>query len=143
METITAHVRSAQVTTTHTAIEQVVQILRWTFGIVPIVAGIDKFLHILTNWDQYLAPAIAHILPFSTHTFMLIVGIIEIIAGILVLAKPKIGSIIVSAWLVGIVLNLLLTGTYFDIAIRDLVMAISAFCLFKLTNEHREKRTQS
>lgn len=137
MTTITADVRSAQVTTTKTAVERVVQILKLTYGIVPIVAGVDKFFHVLTNWDQYLAPFIANLLPFSPHTFMLIVGVIEIIAGIIVLAKPKLGGLIVSLWLLAIAFNLLLSGQYFDIAVRDITMAIGAFCLFTLTNDHR------
>ena len=107
-------------------------LLKYTYAIVPIVAGLDKFLHLLTDWDKYLAPAVANFLPFSTGTFMNIVGIIEIIAGVLVLMKPKIGALVVSLWLVSIALNLLLTGEYFDIAVRDLVMAVGAFSLYLL-----------
>lgn len=141
MKTVAADIRSTQstqVTTTRTAVERVVQILKLTYGLVPIVAGADKFFHILVNWDQYLAPAIANMLPFSPHTFMLIVGVIEIVAGILVLVKPRLGSLIVGLWLLGIALNLLISGQYFDIAVRDIVMAIGAFCLFTLTNERKE-----
>jgi len=109
--------------------EQVISLLRWTYGLVPIVAGADKFMHLLTNWDQYLAPSIAHILPMNPHMFMNIVGIIEILAGVLVLIRPKTGSLVVALWLVGIAINLLLTGQYFDVAVRDAVMAIGAFSL--------------
>src|SRR5690348_7996720 len=91
---------------TMTQTERVITLLRWTYGLVPIIAGADKFMHLLTDWDKYLAPAIANILPMQPHSFMSIVGIIEIVAGVLVLIKPKIGSIIVGLWLVGIVLNL-------------------------------------
>ena len=112
--------------------EKVTAILHWTFGLVPIIAGADKFMHLLTNWDQYLAPSIAHMLPLSAHMFMNIVGIIEIVAGVLVLIKPRIGSLIVGLWLLGIAINLLLAG-YYDIAVRDTVMAIAAFCLYLLT----------
>ena len=141
METIATNISGthAATTTTKTAVERVIQILTLTYGIVPIVAGADKFMHILVNWDQYLAPAIANILPFSAHTFMLIVGVIEIVAGILVLVKPRIGSIVVCLWLLGIALNLLISGQYFDIAVRDIVMAIGAFCLFTLLNERKER----
>jgi uncharacterized membrane protein YphA (DoxX/SURF4 family) len=118
--------------------ERVITLLRWTYGLVPIVAGADKFMHILTDWDKYLAPAIANILPMSPHSFMNIVGIIEIIAGLLVLIKPRIGSIIVGLWLIGIAINLLLTGQYFDVAVRDCVMAIGAFSLFMLVNPNRQ-----
>jgi hypothetical protein len=120
------------------AVQRVRSIMRWTFGLVPIVAGADKFTDILTNWDQYLAPVVANMLPFSPHTFMLIVGVIEIVAGIIVLAKPRIGLAIVGAWLIGIAINLLLTGIYYDIAVRDTVMAISAFCASILWNAKHE-----
>lgn len=107
-------------------------LLKYTYGLVPIIAGLDKFTHLLTDWNKYLAPVVADILPFSPNTFMSIVGIIEIVAGVLVFIKPKIGALVVSLWLVGIALNLLFTGEYFDVAVRDLVMAIGAFSLYLL-----------
>ena len=107
-------------------------LLKWTYTIVPVVAGLDKFIHLLTNWEKYLAPAIADLLPFEPHTFMLVVGIIEIIAGIIVFIKPKTGALIVSLWLVAIAINLLMTGEYLDIAVRDLVMAVGAYSLYML-----------
>jgi hypothetical protein len=107
-------------------------LLRITFGIVPIVAGLDKFTDILTHWENYLNPAIARMLPFSAHTFMMIVGVIEIIAGIIVFIKPAIGGFIVAAWLTLIALTLLASGNYLDVAVRDLVMAISAFSLARI-----------
>lgn len=116
---------------------QVQSILRWTYGLVPIVAGLDKFTHILTDWNKYLAPIVTDILPIKADTFMGIVGVIEIIAGILVLAKPKIGSLVVCLWLLGIAINLVLTGQYFDIAVRDTVMAIGAFSLFLLSSDKK------
>jgi uncharacterized membrane protein YphA (DoxX/SURF4 family) len=122
---------------TMTQTEKVISLLRWTYGLVPVVAGADKFMHLLTNWDQYLAPAIAKILPMQPHTFMSIVGIIEIVAGVLVLIKPKIGSLVVGLWLIGIAINLLLTGQYFDIAVRDTVMAIGAFSLCMLVSDKK------
>ena len=126
-------------TAKRSASERVVSLLKITYGIVPIVAGADKFMHLLVNWDQYLAPVIADMIPFSAHTFMLIVGVIEIIAGIIVLVKPKIGSLIVCIWLLGIAINLLLTGKYFDVAVRDIVMAIGAFSLFTLVSDRTER----
>ena len=113
-------------------LDSVQSMLRYTYGVVPIVAGLDKFTHLLTEWDKYLAPAVADILPFSTGTLMGIVGIIEIIAGVLVFIRPKTGALVVSLWLVGIALNLVLTGQYFDVAVRDLVMATGAFSLYLL-----------
>jgi hypothetical protein len=112
--------------------DRVISILKTTYGLVPIIAGADKFMHLLTDWNQYLSPAVTDLLPVSPGTFMNIVGVIEIVAGVLVLTRPKIGSFIVGFWLVAIALNLLLTGQYFDIAVRDAVMAIGAFSLFIL-----------
>jgi len=116
-------------------VERVYKLMKLTYGLVPIVAGLDKFTNLLTDWEKYLNPGIAQMLPFSPHTFMLIVGVIEIVAGILVLIKPKIGSIIVCLWLLGIAINLLMTGQFFDIAVRDIVMSIGAFCLFTLLKD--------
>lgn len=114
-------------------VNQVFVILKYTFGIVPIVAGADKFTNILTNWEQYVNPTIAEILPFSTGTFMMIAGIVEIIAGIIVLVKTEIGAYIVAAWLTVIALSLLIGFNFVDVAVRDLVMAISALSLAKLS----------
>jgi hypothetical protein len=114
------------------SIKPVFNVLRITFGIVPIVAGLDKFTNLLTDWTQYLSPGLVHMLPFSAHVFMMIVGVIEIIAGIIVLRKPAIGGIIVSAWLILIALTLLASGKFLDVAVRDLVMAIGAFSLAKI-----------
>jgi len=119
--------------------DKAINLLRWTYGLVPIVAGADKFMHLLTDWDKYLAPAIANILPMSAHSFMNIVGIIEIVAGVLVLIKPRIGSVVVGLWLIGIAINLLLTGQYYDVAVRDAVMAIGAFSLFILTSDNPKR----
>jgi uncharacterized membrane protein YphA (DoxX/SURF4 family) len=116
----------------NTAVSRVVSILRLTYGLVPIIAGADKFTDILVNWDQYLSPAVDNVLPFSAHTFMMIVGVIEIVAGLIVLFRPRTGSLIVALWLVCIALNLLLTGQYFDVAVRDIVMSTGAFSLFLL-----------
>jgi uncharacterized membrane protein YphA (DoxX/SURF4 family) len=123
-----------------TTVDRVSSVLRLTYGLVPIVAGADKFTHYLVNWDQYLAPQIANILPFAPATFMMIVGVIEIVAGLLVLIKPRVGSMIVGLWLLGIAFNLVLSGQYYDIAVRDIVMAIGAFSLFALAGRVREYR---
>ncbi len=112
---------------------QVFNLLKLTFVIVPIVAGADKFANLLTQWEQYVNPSIAGILPFSAATFMAIVGAIEIAAGIIVLKKPEIGGYIVAGWLTVIALNFLIGFDYVDLAVRDLVMAISAFSMAKLS----------
>ena len=107
-------------------------LLYLTYGLLPIVAGLDKFTNFLTVWEKYLNPDIAEMLPLSAHNFMLVVGAIEIIAGILVLVRPAIGGIMVAAWLTLIALTLLVGGEYFDVAVRDLVMAIGAYSMAKL-----------
>ena len=116
------------------AIRPSFNLLRLIYGVVPIVAGLDKFTNFLTDWEQYLHPGIANMLPFSPHTFMIIVGIIEIVAGIIVLMKPQVGAFIVSAWLVLIALQLLAGGHFLDVAVRDLVMAIGAFTLGRISS---------
>ncbi|MDD2984573.1 MAG: DoxX family membrane protein [Crocinitomicaceae bacterium] len=113
-------------------VQLVKSILKYTFGLVPIVAGLDKFTNILTDWTQYISEGFANLLPFEPSGLMMLVGVIEIVAGILVLTKTKIGSYVVSAWLTTIALTLILSWSYVDVAVRDLVMAISAFCLAKL-----------
>jgi hypothetical protein len=122
-----------EVTNSNGIVRSVWSILRLTFGLVPIVAGLDKFTDILTNWDMYLHPGIASMLPFSVHTFMQIVGVIEIIAGVLVLIRPAIGGYVVMAWLICIALQLLASGKYLDVAVRDLVMSIGAMSLARLS----------
>ncbi len=114
---------------------QVQTILKFTYGLIPIVAGADKFTNLLTNWAHYLSPALKSALPISDHIFMSIVGVIEIIAGILVFINPQKGGLLVSAWLVLIALNLITGGNYYDVAVRDLAMAIGAFSLSKLSQK--------
>ena len=109
------------------------RLMRYTYGLVPIVAGLDKFTNLLTDWKNYIAPSINSALPFSASTFMAIVGVIEIIAGIIVLIRPRVGGYIVMAWLILIALTLLIGGQYYDVAVRDLVMAVGAFSLAKLS----------
>jgi uncharacterized membrane protein YphA (DoxX/SURF4 family) len=109
-------------------VRKVTLTLRWVFGLVPIVAGVDKFADILVKWDKYLAPQIPQTLSIDPHTFMIVVGVIEIIAGLIVLWRAEIGAWIVAVWLLAIVLNLIVTG-YYDIAVRDAVLAITAICL--------------
>jgi len=118
------------------ALTQAFNLLKFTFVIVPIVAGADKFTNLLTDWTQYVNPAIANILPFSAATFMIFVGIVEIVAGILVLKKPEIGGYVVAAWLTVVALTLLSDFKYVDVAVRDLVMAIAAFAMARISKIH-------
>jgi hypothetical protein len=115
------------------SLTQTFNLLKYTFGIVPIVAGADKFTNLLTNWEQYINPSMAGLLPFSAATFMMIVGVIEIAAGIIVLKKTEIGGYIVAAWLTVVALTLLLSFKYVDVAVRDLVMAVAAFSMAKIS----------
>lgn len=108
-------------------------LLKFTFGLVPIVAGADKFTNLLTNWSKYLHPSLAAMLPFSAATFIMVVGVIEICTGLLVLSKPKIGGLVVSLWLTLIALSLIASGKYLDVAVRDLVMAIGAYSMAKIS----------
>jgi uncharacterized membrane protein YphA (DoxX/SURF4 family) len=112
------------------------------YGVVPIVAGLDKFTNLLTRWDQYLSPLALRIVPVSAPTFMHVVGIIEIVAGILVLSRyTRVGAYVVSAWLVAIALSLITSGRFLDVAVRDLGMALGAFTLARLTEARTEART--
>jgi hypothetical protein len=116
-------------------VQQAFQILHWGFAALPILAGLDKFFHILVNWDQYLAPIIPQTLHVSGHTFMMVVGVIEIVAGLIVAFKPKIGAYIVAAWLWGIIVNLLLHAGFYDVALRDFGLSLGALALGRLSEE--------
>ncbi len=108
--------------------------LRVVFGLVPIVAGLDKFSGLLVQWDKYLSPSFRRFIPMSPPAFMSLVGIVEIVVGIGVLFTPwtRVFAWIAAIWLWCIALNLL-TGGFYDIAVRDIVMGISALCLARLT----------
>lgn len=108
--------------------------LRLTYGLVPIVAGIDKFTNFLVDWTQYLSPLALKVVPVSASTFMMVVGVVEIVAGVLVLSRfTRVGAYVVAAWLLAIAVNLVTTGHYLDIAVRDIVMSVGAFTLAKMS----------
>ena len=115
-------------------VKDIQRLLIITYGAIPIVAGVDKFTSLLTDWEQYLHPVLRANLPFSADTFMGAVGVIEIIAGILVFLNPQKGAYLVCIWLVLIALNLLVSGSYLDVAVRDLAMAVGAFSLAKISS---------
>ncbi len=103
-----------------------------TYGLVPLLAGLDKFFNLLTDWPKYLAPWVTNLLPVSASTFMHVVGIIEIAVGLMVLTRwTRIGAWIAAAWLVLIAIDLVTLGT-FDVAVRDLAMAVGAYTLARL-----------
>src|SRR5512132_3534519 len=111
-------------------------ILRLGFFAAPVIAGADKFFHILTAWDKYLSPFASNLVGGRGHEFMLAVGVIEIIAGIGVLVKPRIFAYVVAAWLLGIIVNLLMIPGYFDVALRDFGLALGALALARLSAEY-------
>ena len=110
---------------------QAFNILRFGFTVAPILAGADKFFHLLCDWDKYLAPWIVNIV-HNGHAFMLVVGAVEIVAGIVVAVKPKFGGYLVAAWLAGIIINLVTFPGYFDVALRDLGLLLGALALARL-----------
>ena len=115
---------------------QAFRALQIGFVAAPIIAGADKFLGLLTEWTQYLWPGFSGLLGLSPQAFMAVAGVVEIVAGLTVALKPRFGGYLVAAWLAGIILNLLLLGDYFDIALRDLGLAIGAFALARLATTH-------
>ena len=109
-------------------------VLRIGLGVGPIITGIDKYFNKLTDWGMYLSPIVTKIVPVSAATFMHIVGVVEIIAGLVVLSRwTKVGSYLVMFWLLGIAVNLLTTGMFYDLAMRDVEIALGGFVLSQLT----------
>ena len=115
---------------------QAFQILRTGFTVAPIVAGLDKFFHLLVNWDQYLPPFVNNLTGGHGHELMLVVGVIEIVAGLGVAFKPRLFAYVVSAWLLLIVANLLMIPGYFDVALRDFGLSLAALALARLSHEY-------
>ena len=114
---------------------QAYQILHLAFIVAPVVAGLDKFFHLLVNWDQYLPPLVNTLVGGHGHELMLGVGVIEVVAGIGVAFKPKIFSYVVAAWLALIIVNLLMIPGYFDVALRDFGLLLGALALARLSHE--------
>lgn len=108
-------------------------LLRTVFTVAPILFGLDKFTNILTDWTIYLAPVATSVVPVSAQTFMYVVGVVEIIAGILVAVRPRFGSLLVAAWLLGIIINLLVLGSFYDVALRDFGLLVGALALNRLS----------
>jgi hypothetical protein len=107
-------------------------LLRIGFVIAPILFGLDKYFHVLVDWDRYLAPEFADLFNARAHTLMYAVGAIEIVAGLVVALRPRLGSYLVAAWLAGIITNLLLMADYYDIALRDFGLLLAALTLARL-----------
>jgi uncharacterized membrane protein YphA (DoxX/SURF4 family) len=134
--------RIAQEEVMNEKVRSVWSLLRVVFGVVPIVAGLDKFVGLLADWDAYLGPLARSLLPVAVPTFLKVVGVVEIVAGALVLSRlTRVGAYVVAAWLVAIALQLAASGHFLDVAVRDLVMAASAFALARLS-EARERAAE-
>jgi uncharacterized membrane protein YphA (DoxX/SURF4 family) len=116
--------------------------LRIGLGLGPIITGFDKFFNKLTDWGMYLSPLATRIVPVSATIFMRAVGVVEIVAGLIILSRwTRLGSYIVMLWLIGIAVNLLTTGMFYDLAMRDVEIAIGAFALSQLTAVRQQRRT--
>ena len=125
------------------AADQAFALLRTVFTIAPIAFGLDKFVGLLADWEVYLAPWVDDLTPGTAHQAMLAVGVVEILAGLLVAARPDIGGYVVAAWLGGIILNLVTMGEYLDVALRDFGLLVGALALARLAHAARPVRTTS
>ena len=112
-------------------------LLRTAFTVAPIVFGLDKFFNLLTDWQGYLAPLVDRLVPGTGHQLMLVVGVVEIVTGVLVAVRPQIGAYVVAAWLAGIIMNLLLIRGFYDVALRDFGLLLAALALARLARAFR------
>jgi len=115
------------------AARQAFLLLRTVFTVAPIIFGLDKFTNLLTDWTMYLAPVVTTVVPLPAQTIMYVVGVVEIVAGLTVALKPRFGSLLVAAWLLGIIVNLLVLGSFFDVALRDFGLLVGALALNRLS----------
>ncbi|HSV41137.1 MAG TPA: hypothetical protein VLI04_20415 [Nocardioidaceae bacterium] len=111
-------------------------LLRTVFTVAPILFGLDKFANVMTDWEKYLAPWINDLVPGDAHATMLMIGVIEITAGVVVALLPRFGGYLVAAWLLGIIVNLLTLGGYADVALRDFGLLVGALALAQLARAH-------
>ncbi len=118
---------------THSPSQQAYLLLHTILTIAPILAGADKFFHLLVNWDKYMSPLMVRLSPLPPHAMMLVAGVVEIAAGVIVFFRPRFGGWLVAAWLWAIILNLLAFPGYFDIALRDLGLSVAAVALARLS----------
>lgn len=128
----TAGTRGQLEANVHGPAYQAYQILHWGFVAAPVIAGADKFLHLLTDWETYLAPELGRLSPFGAHATMMIAGVVEIVAGLIVALKPRIGAYVVAAWLAAIIFDLLVLRSYYDVALRDFGLFLAALALGRL-----------
>jgi uncharacterized membrane protein YphA (DoxX/SURF4 family) len=122
-------------TPTRTGADEAYLLLRTVFTVAPIVFGLDKFVQLLSDWDFYLAPWINDLVPGSAHDAMLVVGVVEVLAGVLVALRPRIGAYVVALWLAGIIVDLITLGDYYDVALRDFGLLVGALALARLASD--------
>ena len=115
-------------------------LLRTVFTVAPIVFGLDKFANVLVDWPRYLAPVINDVVPGTGQQAMYLVGVVEVVAGLAVALRPRDGALLVTAWLAGIIVNLLLIPGYFDVALRDFGLLVAALALSRLAVAHEQPR---
>jgi hypothetical protein len=127
------HSRALTDPRTMTPERQAFLLLRTAFTVAPIVFGLDKLTNLLTDWSVYLAPWIDDLVPGTAHQAMLLVGLVEVVAGVVVAVRPRIGGYLVAAWLAGIIVDLVSTGRWYDIALRDFGLLLAALALARLS----------
>jgi hypothetical protein len=132
MTSSVAHPESPSTSRTDRAGQEAFWILRAAFTVAPILFGLDKFANVMTNWPKYLAGQFNDLIPGDAHQAMLMVGVVEVVAGVLVFLRPRIGAYVVVLWLAGIITNLLLIGGYGDVALRDFGLLLAALALARI-----------
>ena len=140
MATVTATARPDRTSVRDNPAYQAFLILRTGFIVAPILFGLDKFTNLLADWTTYLAPAVDRLVPGSATSAMLAVGVVEIVAGLVVAVRPKVGGYLVAAWLAGIIGNLLLLGDHYDVALRDFGLLLAALALARLATAFQPTR---
>jgi uncharacterized membrane protein YphA (DoxX/SURF4 family) len=118
-------------------VQQAFLLLRTVFTVAPIAFGLDKFVNLLADWPSYLAPFVDRLVPGTGQQAMYAVGVVEIVAGLLVAVRPRYGALVVAAWLAGIIVNLLLLGAFYDVALRDFGLLVGALALSRLASRRR------
>lgn len=122
--------------------QQAFLLLRTVFTVAPIAFGLDKFVNLLTDWPGYLSPFADRLIPGTAQQAMYIVGVIEIVAGLLVAVRPRYGAVVVAAWLAGIIVNLLILGDFYDVALRDFGLLVGALALLRLATRPQADSTE-
>jgi hypothetical protein len=141
MATTSRHSGLGPTTEERSGADRAFQLLRVVFTVAPIAFGVDKFTNLLADWPAYLAPVFADLLPGTAQELMYVVGVVEIVAGMVVGLRPRFGGLLVAAWLGGIIVNLLLLGDYYDVALRDVGLLVGALALWQLAPAERRTRS--